>query len=114
MMTLDWDVNAKLGDDQFAFTPPSNIVRIAFEQVKRDGYTMKNQGQSKPLWTAGIALGRVPGAGRRRPGAVRTNGRGRTPVSPGCTRGRRNGSGDRNGGRRGQRRLVDPAAAETP
>ena len=37
MMTLDWDLNAKLGDDQFAFTPPSNIVRIAFEQVKGTG-----------------------------------------------------------------------------
>ncbi len=34
VMTLDWDLNAKLGDDQFAFTPPANAVRIAFEQVK--------------------------------------------------------------------------------
>ncbi|HSS39129.1 MAG TPA: DUF2092 domain-containing protein, partial [Polyangia bacterium] len=36
-MTLDWDVNAKLGDDQFAFSAPSKAVRIAFDQVKGTG-----------------------------------------------------------------------------
>ena len=37
VMTLDWNLNAKLGDDQFAFSPPANTVRIAFEQVKGTG-----------------------------------------------------------------------------
>lgn len=37
VMTLDWNLNAKLGDDQFAFSPPASAVRIAFEQVKGTG-----------------------------------------------------------------------------
>ncbi len=37
VMTLDWNLNVKLGDDQFAFSTPANAVRIAFDQVKGTG-----------------------------------------------------------------------------
>jgi hypothetical protein len=37
VMTLDWDLTPRLGEDLFTFSPPPNSHRIDFEQVKGKG-----------------------------------------------------------------------------
>ena len=37
VMVLDWDLNPKLGEDAFTFTPPADAHRIEFEKATQAG-----------------------------------------------------------------------------